>query len=76
MDQSSPISFSEIARRTACMLGTPTAFAAACAVAISGSMFGYPDTWQLVINDNRDVPYGLSGAEHAEPRCEGTAPEA
>ena len=47
-------SFSEMARGASALLGTPTAFFAACAAvvlwALSGPVFGYSDTWQLVIN--------------------------
>ena len=46
--------FSDAARQAACLLGTPVAFAVACAVvivwAVGGPLFGYSDTWQLVIN--------------------------
>jgi low affinity Fe/Cu permease len=51
--------FSEMARRTAYVLGTPTAFLLACATivvwAMSGPVFGYSDTWQLVINTGTTV---------------------
>ena len=46
--------FSDIASRTAIWLGHPSAFIGAtlaCIVwAVSGPMFNYSDTWQLVIN--------------------------
>ncbi|MEO7563984.1 MAG: low affinity iron permease family protein [Sphingomicrobium sp.] len=46
--------FSTIATRTAVWMGQPSAFigaTAACIVwAVSGPLFGYSDTWQLVIN--------------------------
>ena len=52
-------SFSEMARRTACVLGTPAAFLLACATivvwAVCGPVFGYSDTWQLVINTGTTV---------------------
>ena len=52
-------SFSEIARRTACALGSSTAFALACATIIawgvSGPIFGFSDTWQLVINTGTTI---------------------
>src|SRR5215207_5045416 len=52
-------SFSEMARRIAYVLGTPTAFLLACATivvwAVSGPVFGYSDTWQLVINTGTTV---------------------
>lgn len=52
-------SFSDVARQAACLLGTPFAFAAACAVvilwAVTGPVFGYSDTWQLVINTGTTI---------------------
>jgi low affinity Fe/Cu permease len=52
-------SFSEVARRAACALGTSTAFALACATiviwAVTGPIFGYSDTWQLVINTGTTI---------------------
>ena len=51
--------FSDAARQAACLLGTPVAFAMACAVvivwAVSGPLFGYSDTWQLVINTGTTI---------------------
>jgi low affinity Fe/Cu permease len=56
---SSRLSFSELARRTACVLGSPVAFATACGVvllwALSGPLFHYSDTWQLVINTGTTI---------------------
>ena len=53
------MSFSDIARRTSCVLGTPGAFAVACGVvalwAVSGPLFGYSDTWQLAINTGTTI---------------------
>src|SRR4051794_25945481 len=52
-------SFSEMARHAACAVGSPTAFAVACAAilvwALSGPIFGYSDTWQLVINTGTTI---------------------
>jgi low affinity Fe/Cu permease len=52
-------SFSEMARHAACAVGSPTAFAVACAAilvwAVSGPIFGYSDTWQLVINTGTTI---------------------
>jgi low affinity Fe/Cu permease len=52
-------SFSEMARRTAYVLGTPTAFLLACATivvwAVCGPVFGYSDSWQLVVNTSTTV---------------------
>jgi low affinity Fe/Cu permease len=53
------INFSEIARQTSHYLGTPLAFAMACSVvllwAVTGPLFGYSDTWQLVINTGTTI---------------------
>jgi low affinity Fe/Cu permease len=52
-------SFVDLARRAACALGTPTAFFVACATIIvwagTGPVFGYSDTWQLVINTGTTI---------------------
>ena len=52
-------SFSEVARLASCFLGTPAAFVAACGVivlwAVTGPVFGYSDTWQLVINTGTTI---------------------
>ena len=54
-----PFSFAEVARRAACQLGTPHAFAIACGVvvlwAMTGPLFGYSDTWQLIINTGTTI---------------------
>jgi len=54
-----PWSFSEIARRTACALGSSTAFALACGTiliwAVTGPIFGFSDTWQLIINTGTTI---------------------
>ena len=51
--------FSEMARRAACALGTSTAFALAglsiVLWALSGPLFGFSDTWQLVINTGTTI---------------------
>jgi low affinity Fe/Cu permease len=51
--------FSAVAREVSYLLGTPTAFATACGVVvvwlISGPVFGYSDTWQLVINTGTTI---------------------
>jgi low affinity Fe/Cu permease len=53
------LSFSEIARQASHHLGTPLAFAMACSVvlvwAVTGPLFGYSDTWQLVINTGTTI---------------------
>ena len=52
-------SFSEVARQASCALGTPAAFAVACLVvvvwAVTGPLFGYSNTWQLVINTGTTI---------------------
>jgi low affinity Fe/Cu permease len=51
--------FSNIAREASCMLGMPYAFAVACAIVLvwglTGPLFGYSDTWQLVINTGTTI---------------------
>ncbi len=51
--------FRHIAERTAFLVGTPWAFIAAVLVVIawgvSGPLFGYSDTWQLVINTSTTI---------------------
>jgi low affinity Fe/Cu permease len=51
--------FADLARRISCALGTPTAFMLACAVVIlwilTGPVFGYSDTWQLIINTGTTI---------------------
>jgi low affinity Fe/Cu permease len=46
--------FRRIAEQTALLVGTPWAFILAAAITIawgaSGPLFGYSDTWQLVVN--------------------------
>ena len=58
-EQRASWSFSDVARQAACLLGTPFAFAAACAVvilwAVTGPVFDYSDTWQLVINTGTTI---------------------
>jgi low affinity Fe/Cu permease len=51
--------FSDLARQVSYVLGTPTAFIAACAVVFAwaavGPLFSFSDTWQLVINTGTTV---------------------
>jgi low affinity Fe/Cu permease len=51
--------FSTLARRFAHQLGRPAAFGIACvaviAWALTGPLFGYSDTWQLVINTSTTI---------------------
>jgi low affinity Fe/Cu permease len=59
MLDSQPISFDRFARWTERQVGSPTAFAVAVAViviwACSGPLFGWSDTWQLVINTGTTI---------------------
>ena len=52
-------SFSEIARHTACALGSSRAFILACTTilvwALTGPIFGFSDTWQLIINTGTTI---------------------
>jgi low affinity Fe/Cu permease len=54
-----PWSFSLLARDASCLFGTPAAFVIACSVviiwALSGPLFGFTDTWQLVINTGTTI---------------------
>jgi low affinity Fe/Cu permease len=54
-----PWTFSDAARRASCVLGTPASFALACATIIvwgvTGPLFGYSDTWQLIINTGTTI---------------------
>jgi low affinity Fe/Cu permease len=58
-DEFRAINFSDVAREVSCQLGTPYAFAAACGVvilwAVVGPLFGFSDTWQLVINTGTTI---------------------
>jgi low affinity Fe/Cu permease len=53
------INFSGIARQASHQLGTHFAFAMACSVvlvwAVTGPLFNYSDTWQLVINTGTTI---------------------
>ena len=56
---STSLTFSDAARQASCRLGTPAAFVGACAIVIvwglTGPIFGYSDTWQLVINTGTTI---------------------
>jgi low affinity Fe/Cu permease len=58
-DKSESWSFSHLAKQASCLFGTPVAFAIACAVVllwlVTGPVFGYSDTWQLVINTGTTI---------------------
>jgi len=51
--------FRRFAHRTSCVVGTPGAFIAACVVilvwSLTGPLFHYSDTWQLVINTGTTI---------------------
>ncbi|SRR5258706_10328138 len=52
-------SFGDLAKRAAEALGTQTAFFAACVLVLlwllTGPLFGFSDTWQLVINTGTTI---------------------
>src|SRR5690349_753799 len=54
-----PWRFATLARQLATQLGRPGAFGIACLVVLlwgaSGPLFGYSDTWQLVINTSTTI---------------------
>jgi low affinity Fe/Cu permease len=58
-ENASSWSFGELARRASCALGSPGAFILAGASiviwAVTGPLFGYSDTWQLIINTGTTV---------------------
>ena len=51
--------FAKIAKKTADWTGRPLAFCAACGIiviwAVTGPLFDYSDTWQLVINTSTTI---------------------
>src|SRR5262245_24089040 len=53
------LSFSDVARWASNALGRPQAFAIACAIvlawALTGPIFRYSDTWQLIINTGTTI---------------------
>ncbi|HZQ75430.1 MAG TPA: low affinity iron permease family protein [Burkholderiales bacterium] len=53
------VRFSRFARRLAALAGRPGTFFAACLCivlwALSGPLFGYSDTWQLIINTSTTI---------------------
>jgi low affinity Fe/Cu permease len=57
--QKSSWSFAEIAKQTSGFAGSSIAFAGACGVillwAITGPLFGFSDTWQLIINTGTTI---------------------
>jgi low affinity Fe/Cu permease len=54
-----PWRFANLARQVSTLVGRPAAFALALAVvlawAVSGPLFGFSDTWQLVINTSTTI---------------------
>jgi hypothetical protein len=74
--------FARFARWVERQVGRSSTFVLAIAVvllwAASGPVFGWSDTWQLVINhrdDHRHIPDGLRDPEHPKPRYAGNAAE-
>jgi hypothetical protein len=74
--------FPHFARVAATAAGSPAAFAIAVIIVIvwaaTGPMFGYSDTWQLVIkhSHNRDFSDGLPHTEYTNSGHRGFATEA
>src|SRR5678809_112329 len=69
--------FSRVAKDCAVAMGHPWAFLLACSVivawALTGPLFGYSDTWQLVINTGTTIITFLMvfpHSKHAKPRRE------
>jgi len=67
--------FSRFAKWTARAAGHPAAFIAAASIVVvwgvTGPIFKFSDTWQLVINtghDDRHIPDGISDSEYPESR--------
>jgi low affinity Fe/Cu permease len=58
-NQKPSLTFGELARGAAFALGTSTAFVIACATIIiwlvTGPLFGFSDTWQLIINTGTTI---------------------
>lgn len=75
--------FTRLSQAVARWAGKPVTFAAACAVIVlwgaSGPVFGFNDTWQLVINTSdhhHHVPDGVHHPEQPKPRYCGAAHKA
>jgi low affinity Fe/Cu permease len=58
-EQKTSRSFADIAKHTSNFAGSPIAFAGACAIvlawAVTGPIFGFSDTWQLIINTGTTI---------------------
>ena len=72
--------FRIFARRSSKVLGSAWAFASAILIiviwALTGPMFHYSNTWQLIINTGTTIVtflMGLSYSEYAESRCQSSA---
>ena len=68
------VSVRRLANEASRVMGSVAAFGAALGIVIvwgvTGPLFDYSDTWQLVINtgnDHRDVSDGLPDSEYPEP---------
>ncbi len=57
--QSAAWTFADLARKASGWLGTPAAFALACGTVVvwlvTGPLFGFSDTWQLIINTGTTI---------------------
>jgi low affinity Fe/Cu permease len=72
--------FDAFARKTATLCGKPIVFLSAVISVIvwacTGPLFGFSDTWQLVINTGTTVvtfAHGLLNSKYSEPRYFGGA---
>ena len=75
--------FTRFAKWTSHMAGQPAAFVIAVTTlllwAVSGPLFGFSDTWQLIINtghDDRHVPDGVPDPKHPKSRFGSTSRKA
>ena len=72
--------FVRFANWTASAAGRAQTFVLACAIivgwALTGPLFDYSDSWQLVLNtrsDDHHHPDGVRHPEHSKPRQQGDA---
>jgi len=75
--------FRIFARRASEVLGTAWSFVIAIIIiviwGVTGHVFHYSDTWQLIINtgdNHRYLPDGVPDSKYAEPRLDGSELEA
>jgi hypothetical protein len=75
--------FHNFAKQLSAEVGSPWAFIAALGIvvvwSVTGPLFKYSDTWQLVINTGHndcDLSHGVPDSEHTEPRRQGRSSQA